>query len=93
MYGEIDIDLLATAFNNIAQKLGGDNVKEAQKALENSDLATAARIALVYYDKTYAHGLTKRNETLRTDVDCRNLTPTECAAHLSNFLTHFPCLN
>lgn len=93
MYGEIDIDLLATAFNNIAQKLGGDNVKEAQKALENSDLATAARIALVYYDKTYAHGLTKRNETLRTDVDCRNLTPTECAAHLSNFITNFLCLN
>jgi len=93
MYGDIAVNLLASAFNNIANKLGGDNVTKALTALEEGDLYTAASIALVYYDKTYSHGLTKRNEELRTNVDCRNLTPSDCAKHLSNFLTDFLCLN
>jgi len=89
MYGEIDTDLLAHAFNRITPKLGGQNANDALTALSQNDLATAARIALVYYDKTYAHGLSKRDSSLRTDVDCRNLTPSDCARYLSSFLTEF----
>ena len=89
MYGEIDNDLLASAFQRISPKLGGQNADDALAALSQGDLATAARIALVYYDKTYAHGLTKRDPALRTDVDCRQLTPAACALHLSSFLTDF----
>jgi tRNA 2-selenouridine synthase len=89
MYGDIDTKLLASAFQRISPKLGGQNANDALAALSQGDLATAARIALVYYDKTYAHGLTKRDAALRTDVDCRGLTPPECALHLSSFLTDF----
>ena len=89
MYGDIDVNLLASAFKKIAPKLGSDNASTALEALSRNDLATAASIALVYYDKTYAHGLTKRSEFLRTEVDCKNLSPKECASHLSSFLTHF----
>jgi len=89
MYGDIDIELLASAFQRITPKLGGQNAKDALAALSQGDLATAARIALVYYDKTYSHGLAKRDKALRTDVDCRGLTPPECASHLSSFLTDF----
>jgi len=89
MYGDIDVNLLASAFTKIAPKLGTDNASTALEALSRDDLATAASIALVYYDKTYAHGLTKRSESLRTEVDCNNLSPNECASHLSSFLTNF----
>lgn len=89
MYGDIDKELLASAFQRISPKLGGQNAKDALAALSQGDLATAARIALVYYDKTYAHGLTKRDLALRTDVDCRGLTPPECALYLSSCLTDF----
>jgi tRNA 2-selenouridine synthase len=89
MYGEIDTDLLASAFKRIMPKLGGQNTNSAISALSEGDLDTAARIALVYYDNTYAHGLTKRDSSLRTDVICENLTPSQCASHLNKFLTDF----
>ena len=89
MYGEIDTDLLTSAFKRIMPKLGGQNTNSAIAALAEGDLDTAARIALVYYDNTYAHGLTKRDSSLRTDVICENLTPAQCATHLSEFLTDF----
>lgn len=48
---------LETAFRKIEKKLGGQNFKEALSALEHNDYATAAHIALRYYDKTYQYGL------------------------------------
>ena len=48
---------LEIAFQKIASKLGGQHLKTALEALEQGDFAAAARIALVYYDKTYQHGL------------------------------------
>lgn len=48
---------LEIAFQKIASKLGGLNLKTALEALEQADFVTAARIALSYYDKTYQHGL------------------------------------
>jgi tRNA 2-selenouridine synthase len=89
MYGEINISLLATAFDKIAPKLGGDNAQEALAALKVGDLSTAAEIALVYYDKTYSHGLKKRSGGKRIEVNCKDLTPAQCAEHLSRFLTDY----
>lgn len=48
---------LETAFRKIDRKLGGLQFKTALEALEQNDYATAARIALHYYDKTYQHCL------------------------------------
>ncbi|HRI60358.1 MAG TPA: tRNA 2-selenouridine synthase, partial [Saprospiraceae bacterium] len=39
------------------KKLGGQHLKAALEALEQDDFATAAEIALRYYDKTYQHCL------------------------------------
>ena len=41
----------------ICKERGGQHVKTALEALAVDDFATAARIALHYYDKTYQHGL------------------------------------
>ena len=91
MYGEIDTRLLAGAFKKISPKLGGQNAQEALTALDRQDLRSAARIALVYYDKTYTHGLSKRNNIKRESVDCRGLSPVACAQHLSQYLTNKIC--
>ena len=48
---------LEAAFIKIDKKLGGQHLKAALEALQNNDFASAAAIALRYYDKTYQHGL------------------------------------
>ncbi|MDO8367837.1 MAG: tRNA 2-selenouridine(34) synthase MnmH [Saprospiraceae bacterium] len=48
---------LVTAFQKIATKLGGLQLKTALESLEAGDFAAAAHIALAYYDKTYQYGL------------------------------------
>ena len=89
MYGDIDSSLLAGAFKRITPKIGLQNASQAQNALDQGDLATAAKIALVYYDKTYSHGLKKRTVFNRTPVNCKGLSPKDCAIHLSKFLTDY----
>lgn len=46
---------LAAAFARIKKRLGGQHLKAALEALDQDDFATAAEIALVYYDKAYQH--------------------------------------
>jgi tRNA 2-selenouridine synthase len=48
---------LEDAFQRIAKKLGGLQLKTALEALQQDDYASAASIALGYYDKTYQHCL------------------------------------
>lgn len=55
LYGSFPKEPLAAAFTRLRKKLGGQHLNTALKSLEDNDLATAARIALVYYDKAYAH--------------------------------------
>lgn len=55
LYGSYPREPLAAAFTRLRKKLGGQHLNAALAALENNDLATACRIALVYYDKAYAH--------------------------------------
>lgn len=45
-------DLLA-AFYKIKKRLGGQNLKDAEIAIEENDFRKAAEIALAYYDKSY----------------------------------------
>lgn len=89
MYGDIDRSLLADAFSRISPKLGGQHANEAIESLNQGNIERAAEIALVYYDKTYMHGLEKRQETNRVEVDCRNLNPVDSAIYLSEFLNKY----
>lgn len=52
-----DVSELEAAFRRIEKKLGGQHLKTALEALHQRDFATAAGIALQYYDKTYQHCL------------------------------------
>jgi tRNA 2-selenouridine synthase len=73
---------LQIAFGRIETKLGGLRHKQALEALERNDFATAADIALAYYDKTYQHCL-----DINVSPDIRHLhfehgDPVQIAAQL-----------
>ncbi len=59
-YGDFEKEELAEQLVKIRERLGGQYLKEALKALENGDLQTVASLTLRYYDKAYAHGASQR---------------------------------
>lgn len=56
-YTGFSVAELEDAFCRIERKLGGQHLKTALEALRTGDYATAAGVALRYYDKTYRFGL------------------------------------
>lgn len=60
-YAKYPKEELEAAFGRIRKKLGGQHLKAAVEAMAEDDFATAARIALVYYDKAYHHYGERRN--------------------------------
>ena len=59
VYGTFPVGSLEASFLRIEKKLGGQHLKTALQALQSGDYATAAAIALKYYDKTYAYTTSK----------------------------------
>lgn len=67
-YGQFSATELADAFNKIAKRLGYDNVKKALEFIALGDVRSAARIALIYYDKAYARSAPDVN-FIKCDID------------------------
>lgn len=61
-YAQYSIEDLINIFKRIERKIGGQHAQAAIDALEKKQFHVAAEVALVYYDKTYQHGL-DQNET------------------------------
>ena len=59
---------LVAAFTRLKKRLGGQHLQQALKALDADDYAAAARIALVYYDKAYAHYAERKGVTDRIQL-------------------------
>ncbi len=55
-YACFPAEALKAAFQKIAKRLGGLHLKQALEAIDSGDLATAAALALRYYDKAYGKG-------------------------------------
>lgn len=66
-YGKFTHDELRDSILKISRRLGPEQTKFAIDALDNSDLKTVCELCLDYYDKTYSHGLKKR-ENLRIET-------------------------
>ncbi len=62
-YGRYPKELLAEAIVRIGKRLGPQHAKAALEALATDDLLTVALITLGYYDKTYSHGTSQRDQT------------------------------
>lgn len=70
-YGELDRDSLVDATRGIQKRLGGQNMIEAINAIENGDLRHAAKITLLYYDRSYlkAKSGMPRKDSLNLSTD------------------------
>ncbi len=61
-YGHFPLPQLHAAVERLNEKLGGQRTRDIRDALDSGDLATSCRMLLTfYYDKTYEHGISKRN--------------------------------
>lgn len=75
-YGSGPQEELAAALLRIEKRLGPQHTKEALRQLANGNMEAVALTALVYYDKTYAYGLAKREpaRVIRVDASLSSLT-------------------
>jgi tRNA 2-selenouridine synthase len=80
-YGGYPTNELATAFERIGKRLGGQHVKRAVACIQDGELEEAVDIALTYYDKKYLHGLSRNEHRIR-EVDGIGLNPDQLAAKL-----------
>ena len=60
-YTFADKEILVYHLNRIKKRLGPMETQMAIESVEKGEMATAVDISLTFYDKAYAHGLSKRN--------------------------------
>jgi tRNA 2-selenouridine synthase len=83
-YGVLDKDFLAACTERIRKRLGPEQTKKAIASIRENRMEDFIRLVLVYYDKTYRTGLTKR----RTDhVFSLDITGDNNAMHARQVLT------
>jgi tRNA 2-selenouridine synthase len=63
-YGKFSKEELIEATKRIEKRLGPGQCKQAVEFISNDNLTDSCKISLVYYDKAYKHGLSKRNQAL-----------------------------
>jgi tRNA 2-selenouridine synthase len=68
-YGHFDKEILIQATQKLHKRLGDLRTREAVQLLEENNIADWAKAMLIYYDKTYLFGVSKRDETKVTKVD------------------------
>jgi tRNA 2-selenouridine synthase len=68
-YGVLDKDFLKECTQKIWKRLGPEQTKNAITAIDEDRMADFIRTVLVYYDKTYRNGLSKRNQAKITVID------------------------
>lgn len=60
-YGPSDPHELLESIAKIERRLGGKRARQASEAVTGGDLETACGLILDYYDRTYSHGLSRRD--------------------------------
>ena len=84
-YASFAVEDLMASFYGIERRLGGLNLKLALTALQAGDFASAAAIALRYYDKSYLHANEKCNFHPVWPFDVTNQSLRERAEQLIHF--------
>lgn len=83
-YASYPVEELIDAFNRIGKRLGGQHVKAATEAVQAGDFATAAAIALRYYDKAYQGSLEKNGQQPLFSLTPTDNNPNHQATQLLN---------
>jgi tRNA 2-selenouridine synthase len=61
LYGSFNPYDLIISTQKIARRFGPERTQECVDAIESGDITRAVEISLDYYDRTYAHGLSRRD--------------------------------
>lgn len=85
-YGQASRAELSETFMRIAKRLGDQNARSAVDHVQQGNLADAARIALCYYDRTYAESVAARTETITARLDGSGKSDAEVARELRSLL-------
>ena len=81
-YGKFAKEELKVSIEKIIKRLGHQQAKNALVALDENDLKTTCRICLSYYDKSYQHGMDKREKTSIKQIDFNSLDIDQIASQL-----------
>ncbi len=68
-YGVLDKEFLKACTQKIWKRLGPEQTKNAITAIDEDRMADFIRTVVVYYDKTYRQGLTKRDQAKIVEID------------------------
>ena len=74
-YGQFDPQLLTESLDRISKRLGRELAAEAITAVENGNVRRAIEIVLVYYDKAYLYGLSKRDPGMVLKIETSAADP------------------
>lgn len=86
IYGNYPPEQLIGAVKKITKRLGGQHAKAAIEFFEKGDLVSATTIALAYYDKTYAYGLSQRTHQEIHTIEMPRIDPEFNAQQLIQFV-------
>jgi tRNA 2-selenouridine synthase len=90
VYARASRQELVESFERISKRLGGQHVQAALDALKANDHATAARIALRYYDKAYAYSLERSGMPVLDRLVPTDPAPEAMAGLLLQWLAQHP---
>ncbi len=83
-YGKFTKEELIASIEKIRKRLGFQNAKATIEAIHAGDLKSACKMSLVYYDKSYIHGVAKRAPATIHKVTCSELVPEIIAKEIAD---------
>lgn len=89
-YGQLDKEFLISCTERIQKRLGPVQTKDAIAAIKENRMEEFIRIVMVYYDKTYRNGLSKRPTNHILSLDIAKLDPIANASEILNFSNTIP---
>jgi tRNA 2-selenouridine synthase len=84
-YGKFETGMLIDSVLKIRKRLGGLLTSKAIEAIQQGDLAFAIDVSLDYYDKAYAYGLSKRDQSNVHHLELEYANPKENALQVLRF--------
>ncbi len=85
VYGVLDKEFLKESVLKISKRLGPNESNMSIQAIEEGNMKEFIRLVLVYYDKTYANGLSKRKKELVYEINFENIDATKNAKAIIDF--------
>ncbi|MGI4729835.1 MAG: tRNA 2-selenouridine(34) synthase MnmH [Janthinobacterium lividum] len=85
-YGSLEPDFLVESTQRIWKRLGPLQTQQAIAAIRENRMADFIRLVLVYYDKTYRNGLSKRYAESIFSLEIHSENATQIAEQLLNFI-------